>query len=56
MSSAADAGPKKSRVSLGALKALAPYAFAHRARIVLALIALTIASARRSLCRSPFAA
>ncbi len=44
MSSAADAGLKKSRVSLGALRALAPYAFAHRARIVLALIALTVAS------------
>ena len=45
MSSAADAGAKRSRVSLGALKPLAPYAFAHRTRIVLALIALTIASA-----------
>jgi ATP-binding cassette subfamily B protein len=44
MSSAADAGSKRSRVSLGALKPLAPYAFAHRTRIVLALIALTIAS------------
>ena len=40
MSSAADAGSKRSRVSLGALKPLAPYAFAHRGRIVLALIAL----------------
>ena len=45
MSSAADAGSKRSRVSLGALKPLAPYAFAHRGRIALALIALTIASA-----------
>jgi ATP-binding cassette, subfamily B, bacterial len=45
MSSAADAGSKRSRVSLGALKPLAPYAFAHRGRIVLALIALAIASA-----------
>ncbi len=45
MSSAADAGSKRSRVALGALKPLAPYAFAHRGRIALALIALTIASA-----------
>jgi ATP-binding cassette, subfamily B, bacterial len=45
MSSAAVVGSKKSRVSLGALKRLAPYAFAHRGRIGLALIALTIASA-----------
>ena len=45
MSSAADAGSKRSRVSLGALKPLAPYAFAHRGRIGLALIALTVASA-----------
>ncbi len=45
MSSAADAGSKRSRVSLGALKPLAPYALAHRGRIGLALIALTIASA-----------
>jgi ATP-binding cassette subfamily B protein len=45
MSSAADAGSKKSRVSLGALKPLAPYALAHRGRIALAVIALTIASA-----------
>ena len=45
MPSAADTGSKRSRVSLGALKPLAPYAFAHRTRIVLALIALTIASA-----------
>jgi ATP-binding cassette, subfamily B, bacterial len=45
MSSAAAAGSKKSRVSLGALRPLAPYAFAHRGRIGLALIALTIASA-----------
>ncbi len=44
MSSAADAGSKRSRVSLGALRPLAPYALAHRARIVLALIALTVAS------------
>ena len=43
MSSAAN-GSKRSRVSLGALKPLAPYALAHRTRIVLALIALTIAS------------
>jgi ATP-binding cassette subfamily B protein len=43
--SSADAGSKRSRVSLGALKPLAPYAFAHRTRIVLALIALAIASA-----------
>jgi ATP-binding cassette subfamily B protein len=45
MSSAADVGSKRSRVSLRALKPLAPYAFAHRGRIALALIALTIASA-----------
>jgi len=45
MPSAADAGNKRSRVSLGALKPLGPYAFAHRGRIALALIALTIASA-----------
>jgi ATP-binding cassette subfamily B protein len=45
MSSAADAGSKRSRVSLGALKPLAPYAFAHRTRVALALIALAIASA-----------
>jgi ATP-binding cassette, subfamily B, bacterial len=43
--SSADAGSKRSRVSFGALKPLAPYAFAHRTRIVLALIALAIASA-----------
>ncbi|HEY6736005.1 MAG TPA: ABC transporter transmembrane domain-containing protein [Roseiarcus sp.] len=43
--SSADAGSKRSRVSLTALKPLAPYAFAHRTRIVLALIALAIASA-----------
>jgi ATP-binding cassette, subfamily B, bacterial len=43
--SSADAGSKRPRVSLGALKPLAPYAFAHRTRIVLALIALAIASA-----------
>ena len=45
MSSAADVGSKRSRASLGALKPLAPYALAHRARIGLALIALTVASA-----------
>ena len=45
MSSAADVGSKRSRASLGALKPLAPYALAHRGRIGLALIALTIASA-----------
>ena len=45
MSSAADVGSKRSRISLGALKPLAPYAWAHRGRIGLALIALTIASA-----------
>ncbi len=45
MSSAADVGSKRSRASLGALKSLAPYAFAHRGRIGLALIALTVASA-----------
>ena len=44
MSSAADAGSKRSRVSLDALKPLAPYALTHRGRIGLALIALTIAS------------
>jgi ATP-binding cassette, subfamily B, bacterial len=43
--SSADTGSKRSRVSLSALKPLAPYAFAHRTRIVLALIALAIASA-----------
>ena len=45
MSSAADAGSKTSRSSLGALRPLAPYAFAHQTRIGLALIALVIASA-----------
>ena len=45
MSSAADAGSKTSRSSLGALRPLAPYAFVHRARIGLALVALVIASA-----------
>jgi ATP-binding cassette subfamily B protein len=43
--SSATAGSKRSRVSLGALKPLAPYALVHRSRIVLALAALTIASA-----------
>ena len=43
--SSADTGSKRSRVSLGALRPLAPYAFAHRTRIALALIALAIASA-----------
>src|SRR6202142_2190152 len=43
--SSADPGSKRSRSSLAALKPLAPYAFAHRGRIALALIALTIASA-----------
>jgi ATP-binding cassette, subfamily B, bacterial len=43
--SSADTGSKRSRASLSALKPLAPYAFVHRARIVLALIALAIASA-----------
>ena len=42
--SSADAGMKRSRVSLGALKSVAPYALVHRTRIVLALIALAIAS------------
>jgi ATP-binding cassette, subfamily B, bacterial len=45
MPSAADVGSKRSRVSLGSLKPLAPYAFAHRGRITLALIALIVASA-----------
>ena len=45
MSSAADAGSKTSRSSLGALRPLAPYAFVHRTRIGLALTALVIASA-----------
>ena len=45
MSSAADAGAKTSRSSLGALKPLAPYAFVHRTRIGLALAALVVASA-----------
>src|ERR1700735_3340585 len=43
--SPADTGSKRSRASLSALKPLAPYAFVHRARIALALIALAIASA-----------
>jgi ATP-binding cassette subfamily B protein len=43
--SSADTGSKRSRVSFTALKPLAPYAFARRGRIVLALIALAIASA-----------
>jgi ATP-binding cassette subfamily B protein len=42
--SSADAGSKRSRVSLGALRPLAPYALVHSTRIVLALIALAIAS------------
>src|SRR5271157_2253317 len=45
MSSAADARSKTSRSSLGALRPLAPYAFAHRTRIGLALVAITVASA-----------
>ena len=45
MPSAADVGSKRSRISLGALRPLAPYAFAHRGRIALALVALAIASA-----------
>src|SRR5271157_1694393 len=45
MSSAADAGSKASRSSLGALRPLAPYAFVHRTRIGLALVALVVASA-----------
>src|SRR5579863_1977228 len=45
MSSAADAGSKTPRVSLGALRALAPYALVYRARIAAALVALVIASA-----------
>ena len=44
MSSAADAGSKASRVSLGALKPLMPYALVYRARIAAALVALTVAS------------
>jgi ATP-binding cassette subfamily B protein len=43
--SSADPGSKSSRNSLAALKPLAPYAFAHRGRIALALVALVIASA-----------
>ncbi|HEY1781885.1 MAG TPA: ABC transporter transmembrane domain-containing protein [Roseiarcus sp.] len=43
MSSAAN-GAKRSRSSLGALRPLAPYALKHRTRIVLALIALSVAS------------
>jgi ATP-binding cassette, subfamily B, bacterial len=43
--SSADTGSKRSRVTFAALKPLAPYAFVHRTRIVLALIALAIASA-----------
>jgi ATP-binding cassette subfamily B protein len=42
--SSADPGSKRSRVSLAALRPLAPYALVHRTRIVLALVALTIAS------------
>jgi ATP-binding cassette, subfamily B, bacterial len=45
MPSAAEAGSKTSRASLGALRPLAPYALIHRARIALALVALVIASA-----------
>ena len=44
MSSAADAGSKASRVSLGALRPLAPYALVYRARIAAALAALIVAS------------
>jgi ATP-binding cassette subfamily B protein len=43
--SSADPGSKSSRNSIAALKPLAPYAFAHRGRIALALVALVIASA-----------
>ncbi len=43
--SSADADRKRSRVSLAALKPLAPYALAHRGRIALALVALVVASA-----------
>ena len=43
--SSADADRKRSRVSLAALKPLAPYALAHRGRIALALVVLVIASA-----------
>ena len=43
--SSAEAGSKTSRSSLGALRPLAPYAFVHRTRIALALVAITIASA-----------
>src|SRR6202161_737036 len=43
--SSADPGSKRPRNSLAALKPLAPYAFAHRGRIALALVALVIASA-----------
>jgi ATP-binding cassette subfamily B protein len=42
--SSADAGSRTSRSSLGALRPLAPYAFVHRARIGLALVALIVAS------------
>jgi ATP-binding cassette, subfamily B, bacterial len=42
--SSADAGSKTSRVSLGALRALAPYALAYRGRIAAALVALIVAS------------
>ena len=45
MTSAADAGSKTSRASLGAFRPLAPYALVHRTRIALALVALVIASA-----------
>jgi ATP-binding cassette subfamily B protein len=45
MSFAADAGSKKSRVSFGALRPLAPYALVHRTRIALSLVALAVASA-----------
>ena len=43
--SSADVGSKRSRSSFAALAPLAPYAFAHRGRIALALVALVIASA-----------
>ena len=42
--SSADVGNKRPHISLSALKPLAPYAFAHRTRIALSLIALAVAS------------
>ncbi len=45
MSSSPEAGARPRRVPLGALKAVLPYALAHRGRMAAALLALMVASA-----------